>query len=174
MRIPLSLAVAIAVAILSLSPEMTICPGQLRLATSTSNSRQRAATFAGSSPMMLAMAPLAASLEHFDAVGLPALRRKSVALTGYMEGLIRCRLDGRVRIVTPAQPAARGAALSLRFVASRDRARSAFDGLRRRGIVADWREPDIVRAAPVPFYNRFIDVWRFVDALCAEINDMGR
>jgi len=127
-----------------------------------------------SNPPMLAMAPLAASLEHFDAVGLPALRRKSVALTGYMEGLIRCRLDGRVRIVTPAQPAARGAALSLRLVASRDRARSAFDGLRRRGIVADWREPDIVRAAPVPFYNRFIDVWRFVDALCAEIDDMGR
>jgi kynureninase len=115
------------------------------------------------------MAPVVASLEHFDAVGLPALRRKSVALTGYLEALIQARLSSRVAIATPADPRARGAALSLRLSASRDQARAAFDGLRRRGFVPDWREPDVIRVAPVPFYNRFDDAWRFVDALHAEL-----
>jgi kynureninase len=115
------------------------------------------------------MAPLAASLEYFDEVGLAALRRKSVQLTGYLESLAKARLAGRVTITTPADPDARGAALSFRLHATRDRARAAFDGLRRRGIVGDWREPDVFRAAPVPFYNSFEDVWRCVDAMCAEL-----
>jgi kynureninase len=121
-----------------------------------------------SNPPILAMAPLAASLEHFAAVGLAALRSKSLQLTGYFERLVRARLTGRVEIVTPSDAEARGAALSLRLLGlSRDRARAAFDGLRRRLILPDWREPDVIRAAPVPFYNRFDDVWRFVDALHA-------
>jgi kynureninase len=119
---------------------------------------------------MLAMAPVAASLEHFAAVGLAALRSKSVALTGYFERLVHARLAGRVEVVTPAEPDARGAALSLRLLGlTRDRARAVFDGLRRRLILPDWREPDVIRAAPVPFYNRYDDVWRFVDALHAEL-----
>jgi len=122
-----------------------------------------------SNPPVLAMAPVVASLEHFDAVGLPALRRKSVALTGYFEALVQARLASMVTIATPADPAARGAALSLRLSTSRDAARAAFDGLRRRGFVPDWREPDVIRVAPVPFYNRFDDVWRFVDALHEEL-----
>ena len=123
-----------------------------------------------SNPPILAMAPLAASLEHFAAVGLTALRSKSVALTGYFERLVHARLAGRVEVVTPTDPEARGAALSLRLVGlSRDRARAVFDGLRRRQILPDWREPDVIRAAPVPFYNRYDDVWRVVDALDAEL-----
>jgi kynureninase len=123
-----------------------------------------------SNPPILALAPLAASLEHYAAVGLPALRRKSLALTGYFAQLVQARLAGRVRIVTPLDPEERGAALSLRLLGlSRDRAREVFDGMRRRGIVPDWREPDVIRAAPVPFYNRFDDVWQFVDALHAEL-----
>ena len=122
-----------------------------------------------SNPPVLAMAPVAASLEHFDAVGLPALRRKSVALTGYMEGLIEARLAGRVTVLTPKDPQARGAALSLRLECARDRARAVFDGLRARGILPDWREPGVIRAAPVPFYNGYDDAWRFVDALAAEL-----
>lgn len=118
-----------------------------------------------STPPVLAMAPVMASLEHFDSLGLPALRRKSVALTGYMEASIQARLAGRATILTPADPDARGAALSLRLDCPRDRARAAFDGLRARGIVPDWREPGVIRAAPVPFYNCFDDAWRFVDAL---------
>ena len=123
-----------------------------------------------SNPPILAMAPLAASLEHFAAVGLPALRAKSLALTGYFERLVRGRLAGRVEILTPADQEARGAALSLRLLGlSRDRARAVFDGLRRRRILPDWREPDVIRAAPVPFYNRYDDAWRCVDALHAEL-----
>jgi kynureninase len=122
-----------------------------------------------SNPPILAMAPLMASLEHFDEAGMPALRRKSVALTAYLESLLKTRLGTQVTIVTPADPEWRGAALSLRVHASRDRARAVFDGLRKRGVVTDWREPDVIRAAPVPFYNSFDDVWRFVEALSAEL-----
>ena len=122
-----------------------------------------------STPTALAMAPIAASLEHFDQVGLAALRRKSVALTGYLEALIRERLGPDVAIVTPADPQWRGAMLALRLARSRDAARAAFDGLRRRGFVPDWREPDVIRVAPVPFYNRYDDAWRFVEALHAEL-----
>jgi kynureninase len=130
-----------------------------------------AAGWQNSNPPILAMAPLAASLEHFAAVGLAALRRKSLALTGYFEALVRERLAGRVEIVTPADPEARGAALSLRLLGlSRNPARAVFDGLRRRLILPDWREPDVIRAAPVPFYNRFDDAWRCVEALRAELD----
>jgi kynureninase len=127
-----------------------------------------------SNPPILAMAPLAASLEHFAMAGLPALRRKSVALTAYFEQLVRARLTGRVEILTPAEPECRGAALSLRLVGlTRERARAVFDGLRHRQILPDWREPDIIRAAPVPFYNGYDDVWRFVDALRIELGMHG-
>jgi kynureninase len=123
-----------------------------------------------SNPPILAMAPVAASLEHFETVGLSALRRKSIALTGYFERLVQARLAGKVQIVTPAEPEQRGAALSLRLLGlTRDRARAVFDGLRRRSVLPDWREPDVIRAAPVPFYNSFDDVWRCVDALHAEL-----
>jgi kynureninase len=80
------------------------------------------------------------------------------------------RLAGRVEIITPSLPDARGAALSLRLVGlTRDRARAVFEGLQRRSILPDWREPDVIRAAPVPFYNSFDDAWRCVDALHAEL-----
>ncbi|MGI9245779.1 MAG: hypothetical protein ACR2I8_03630, partial [Steroidobacteraceae bacterium] len=57
---------------------------------------------------------------------------------------------------------------------SRDEARSVFDALRERLILPDWREPDVIRAAPVPFYNRHDDVWRFVDTLDAALNAVGK
>ena len=116
-----------------------------------------------------ALAPVVASLEHFAVVGLPALRAKSIALTRYMESLIDARLDGRVTLLTPRAPDERGAALSLRLECSRDDARAAFEGLLKRGIVPDWREPGVIRAAPVPFYNSYDDAWLFVDALDAEL-----
>jgi kynureninase len=120
-------------------------------------------------PPILALAPVVASLEYFEAAGLAALRAKSIALTRYFEALIDARLARRVTILTPREPAVRGAALSLRLECGRDRARAAFDGLRRRGIVPDWREPGVIRAAPVPFYNGYEDAWRLVDALCEEL-----
>jgi kynureninase len=122
-----------------------------------------------SNPPILAMAPLVAAMEHFDEAGMPSLRRKSVALTGYLEALVHARLAGRIRIVTPSDPSQRGAALSLRVEAPRDRARAVFEGLRRRGILPDWREPGLIRVAPVPFYNSYEDAWRLVEALDAEL-----
>jgi kynureninase len=122
-----------------------------------------------SNPPVLAMAPLIASLEYFDAAGLPALRRKSIALTGYLESLLHERLATLVRVVTPRAPDSRGATLSLRLETSRDRAFAVFEGLRRRGVVTDWREPATIRVAPVPLYNGYEDAWRCVESLAAEL-----
>jgi kynureninase len=122
-----------------------------------------------STPPILALAPVVASLEHFATVGLAALRAKSVALTGYLESLIDARLAGRVTTLTPRAAEARGAALTLQLECGRDAAREAFEALCARGIVPDWREPGVIRAAPVPFYNSFDDAWRFVDGLAAEL-----
>jgi kynureninase len=122
-----------------------------------------------STPSIIALAPILASLEHFAAVGLATLRARSVALTGYLESLVAARLGDRVTLLTPTDADQRGAALSLRLECARDAARSAFDGLVDRGIVPDWREPGVIRAAPVPFYNSYEDAWRLVDALAAEL-----
>jgi len=115
-----------------------------------------------SNPPILAMAPLKASLELFDAAGMDALREKSVRLTGYLEGLLRERCADRVRIVTSADPSARGCQLSLQV---RSAARELHDALTARGVVCDFREPDVIRAAPVPLYNSFHDVWVLADVL---------
>jgi kynureninase len=120
-----------------------------------------------STPSILAMAPVVASLEHFATAGLAALRAKSLSLTGYLEALIDARLPGRVTVLTPRDAGQRGAALSLQLACARDAARSVFDGMTARGIQPDWREPGVIRVAPVPFYNSFDDAWRFVDALAA-------
>jgi len=122
-----------------------------------------------STPSLLALAPVVASLEHFATVGFRALRTKSIRLTRYMESLVDMRLAGRVTVLTPRALEERGAALSLRLECGRDAARAAFEGLLRRGVVPDWREPGVIRAAPVPFYNSYDDVWLFVDALRDEL-----
>jgi len=123
-----------------------------------------------STPSILALAPVVAALEHFATAGLAALRTKSIALTNYLEALIDTRLAGRVTVLTPRDASERGAALSLRLECGRDAARAAFDGLLARGIVPDWREPGVIRAAPAPFYNSYDDAWRFVDALDAQLS----
>lgn len=116
-----------------------------------------------SNPPILSMAPLRASLELFERAGLPALRRKSLQLTGYLETLIRGRLANTLQIVTPADPAQRGCQLSLRVAGGRARGRALFEYLQSVGVLGDWREPDVIRIAPVPLYNRYRDVYRFVE-----------
>jgi len=93
------------------------------------------------------------------------LREKSVALTGYFEHLIQMQLSGVLEIVTPREPERRGCQLSLRVQGPRDAGRSLFAHLTANGIVVDWREPDVIRAAPTPLYNRHIDCLRFVQAV---------
>jgi kynureninase len=117
-----------------------------------------------SNPPILSAAPLLASLQLFDRAGMEALRRKSIALTGYFESLLR-ELQDYVTVLTPANPAARGAQLSLRLNRSPTEARQVHTTLTHRGYICDWREPDVIRAAPVPMYNTFVEVWQFVEEL---------
>lgn len=117
-----------------------------------------------SNPPILGLAPLHASLALFDkAGGMAALREKSEKLTGHLEELIRTRVDDVLQIITPADPQQRGAQLSLRVIGGRERGRELFDYLVSVGTLGDWREPDVIRISPTPLYNRFIDIYRFVD-----------
>jgi kynureninase len=108
-----------------------------------------------STPPILSLAPVRASLAIFDEVGIEALRAKSVQLTAYLEKLI-VALVPDAEILTPRDPANRGAQLSLR-IADAPRRLAALEAA---GVVADFREPDIIRLAPVPLYNTFLDAWR--------------
>ena len=114
-----------------------------------------------SNPPILGLAPLRASLAQFDRATLPALRAKSEQLTGYLEALIDADLRDVLQVATPRDPAQRGCQLSLRVIGGRDRGRDLFDFLAARGVLGDWREPDVIRISPVPLYNSFADVLRF-------------
>lgn len=121
----------------------------------------RADAWALSNPPIFSLTPLKASLALFDAAGVAALRAKSEALTAYLAGLLGAWCP-RVRVLTPPDMASRGCQWSLVLPGE---ARSAFKRLQAAGVVCDFREPDVVRAAPVPLYNSFHDVWRFAAML---------
>jgi kynureninase len=110
-----------------------------------------------SNPPILATAPLLASLEIFERAGLPRLRAKSIALTGFLEREIDRRLSGRAAVITPRAPDARGSQLSIRLHRAPAAAKACFERLTRAGIIGDWREPDVLRLAPCPLYNSFRD-----------------
>jgi kynureninase len=120
-----------------------------------------------SNPPILALAPLRVSLEIFRRAGMERLRAKSLELTGFLEHLIRSEVGDVLDIVTPLDTARRGAQLSLRVKGPRDTGRSLFDHLHAEGVVVDWREPDVIRAAPTPLYNRREDCVRLVAAVAA-------
>jgi kynureninase len=113
-------------------------------------------------PPVLAMAALRASLEIFDEVGMTALRQKSVTLTAYLEFLLEQHPSRSFSIITPQDPQQRGAQLSLRL---HRKGRAVCEALKEQGVICDWREPDILRVAPVPLYNSFTDVYAFVEKL---------
>jgi kynureninase len=100
------------------------------------------------------MAALRPSLAIFSEVGMLALREKSLRLTGFLEYLVDGTQSTTLEVITPR----RGCQLSLRI--ERDAA-ALFDALSARGVMADFREPDVIRVAPVPLYNTFHEVWRF-------------
>lgn len=118
-----------------------------------------------SNPPIFACAPLLASLEVFQTATMERLRSKSLALTAYLEYLLRTTTNNVIDILTPSDPAARGCQLSWRLNVERARAYAVFQALMQRDFICDWREPNIIRIAPVPLYNRFLDVWNFVRAL---------
>ena len=120
-----------------------------------------------SNPPILAMAALRPSLAIFQRAGMTRLREKSLALTGYLETLIREHLADVLHIVTPTEPARRGCQLSLRVRAGRDAGRSLFEFLCENGVLGDWREPDVIRISPAPLYNTHLDVLRFAQLTAA-------
>jgi kynureninase len=115
-----------------------------------------------SNPPILQMAVLRASLEIFAEAGMAALRDKSVKLTAYLESLINDIGDDRLQVITTQDPEQRGCQLSIKIAGD---GRSVFDRLVSRGVYADWREPSVIRVAPVPLYNSFADVHRFSEIL---------
>jgi kynureninase len=110
----------------------------------------------------LAMAPLLASLDVFDQAGFARLREKSLAMTAWLASMVEENLGEIVEIITPLQAVRRGCQLSLRVRAGRDAGRSLFTNLEQAGVVPDWREPDVIRVAPVPLYNSYEDCARLV------------
>lgn len=123
-----------------------------------------------SNPSILAMAPLRASLDIFESVGLAALRAKSVKLTGYLSELLGDLPRDAVRLLTPEDSAARGCQLSY-LVPGRGPA--VNQALHQAHVVADYRAPDVVRLAPVPLYNSFEDVWRAAAAFRRALEKTG-
>jgi kynureninase len=125
-----------------------------------------------SNPSIVSLAVLRASMAIFHDAGIERLRAKSVSLTGYLEFLLKQLLmNGKVlekfSIITPAESNRRGAQISIRVPKA---GRALCEGLAREGIVGDWREPDTFRVAPVPLYNSYQDVFRFVGRFAAAIS----
>ncbi|MBL7951983.1 MAG: kynureninase [Flavobacteriales bacterium] len=109
------------------------------------------------------------ALEQFDRAGMERLRTKSIQLTGYLRWIIEgvsAEQGGMFTIITPKDSAHNGAQLSILVKGD---GRSIFKRLSERGVFCDWREPDVLRMAPVPMYNSFEDVYRFGEALKAAV-----
>jgi kynureninase len=117
-----------------------------------------------SNPPILPLAALRASMQIFDDVGMTRLRAKSELLTGYLEYLLDHQVSDQVTILTPRDPQHRGAQLSLRV---KQQGRTVYASLGQANVLCDWREPDVIRVAPVPLYNSFMDIYRFIDILRA-------
>ncbi len=115
-----------------------------------------------SNPPILSMAAIKASLDLFNEVGMDALRQKSVQLTAYLEYLINNLDHPDVEIISPKDPAQRGCQLSIRV---KNTDQTLHKRLTENHVITDWREPGVIRCAPVPFYNSFEDVFGMVAIL---------
>jgi len=109
---------------------------------------------------VMGMAPLLAAMEIFDEVGMAAIRVKSEKLTGFLEYLIAENIPA-VAIITPVNPAERGCQLSLVVPGGKN----TYEKILKKGVVCDWRKPDIIRVAPHPLFNRYTEVYDFVELL---------
>ena len=111
---------------------------------------------------ILGMSAMKASIDIFDEVGMKALREKSEKLTGYLEYTVDSLAsefpDAKISVITPREPAQRGSQISINIAG---RERKLFDDMIAEGVIADFREPCIIRIAPMPLYNSFHDVFRF-------------
>ena len=115
-----------------------------------------------SNPPILSMAAIMSSLDLFDEAGMERLVAKSKTLTAFTEFLIKQIKSDAIELITPTDPSQRGCQLSIRVKGAN---KILFDKITRAGVIADWREPDVVRIAPVPLYNSFEDVFHFAEIL---------
>jgi kynureninase len=106
--------------------------------------------------------PLRASLAVFDEAGMPALESKSERLTAYLLYLLDRLPVGRFQVITPREGGQHGCQVSLLV---RDRPRDLLRALHAEGVVCDFREPNVLRVAPVPLYNTFREIWAFAGVL---------
>lgn len=113
-----------------------------------------------SNPPILAMAPLRVSLTIFEEAGIDALRARSLRMVDYLRRLLAHTTPAGYEILTPADPDEHGCQTSFRLG---PHARRLYEALCHHGIVCDFRSPDVIRIAPVPLYNRYHEIWRFVD-----------
>lgn len=115
-----------------------------------------------SNPPILSMAAIKASLDMFNEVGMDKLIKKSKQLTGYFEFLLKHLGEDTIRIITPEHPEERGCQLSIQVL---NADKSLHDKLTEAGVISDWREPDVIRCAPVPLYNSYKDVYLMVEKM---------
>ncbi len=120
-----------------------------------------------SNPPILAMAAVWSSLKLFEEAGMDRLRKKADKLTGFLELLVNSLGDEVINIITPSNPSERGSQLSIQV---RKADKALFDKITAEGVIADWREPDVIRVAPVPMYNSFEDVFNFYTILKNALN----
>ena len=122
-----------------------------------------------SNPPILSLAAVWASIKIFKKAGMSNLRRKSIDLTGYFEYLLNDMNDDRVEIITPSEPAQRGSQLSVRI---KDHGKLIYKAISDRAVIADWREPDVIRMAPTALYNSYEDVYKLVSILKTEMSKL--
>ncbi len=121
-----------------------------------------------SNPPILAMASVWSSLKMFDQAGIQQLRTKSISLTGYLEFLVKSLGDNKVHIITPSEIDKRGSQLSIQV---KNANKELYNRITKDGVIADWREPDVIRVAPVPMYNSYEDVYNFYTILKNALED---
>jgi len=131
-----------------------------------------AAAWQISNPPILSAAPLIASLDVFQAARLERLRAKSVALTGFLTELLQ-PLQSSVQLITPRAVESRGCQVSIRILGGGSRGRRVLDRLSELDVICDWREPDVIRVAPTPLYNRFEDVFTFSERLAQVLQEIS-
>lgn len=124
---------------------------------------------------VFSMAAHRAALHWFEEAGMTALRKKSLQLTAYLAFVLDEIggefADTNFEVITPKDPAQRGCQLS---VLLHGQGRALFDFLSENGVVVDWREPNVIRMAPVPLYNSFEDVYRFGEVLRRGIENVKK
>jgi kynureninase len=122
-----------------------------------------------SNAAVISLAPYLASIALFDAIGMDALIQKRDKITAYLEFILHeidREVSGNFEIITPQNPLERASQLS---VLLHGEGRELFDYLMKSGVIVDWREPNVIRLAPVPMYCSYVDMYEFGQILKAGI-----